>query len=316
GVSYIKADQNQYYYELTDIDKQWNATYKNAVSYSNLSPGTYTFKVKTVNYAGMWSEEKDIHFIIAPPYWQTWWFRLLVSIGALSILFYIIRYVSQRNLKEKILHLEKETAVEKERTRIAQDMHDDLGSGLTKIAILSEVVKQQISEPEKASEQLDRISDSSRTLVDNLQDIVWMLNSKHDKLDSLVFYIREYATKYFEQSNIAVSFEYPANIEFIKIEDEQRRNLFMAIKESLNNIAKHAGASNVNIAFTLQQRNIKFVVTDNGKGFNLQETGRFSNGVKNMQNRMQQAGGACEIVSKHGSGTTITLSLQLQHHII
>ncbi len=311
GVSYIKADQNQYYYQLAGIDNQWNTTYKNTISYTNLSPGAYTFKVKTVNYAGLWSEEKEIHFIITPPYWQTWWFRLIVSVGALSILFYIIRYVSQRNLKEKILHLEKETAVEKERTRIAQDMHDDLGSGLTKIAIMSEVVKQQIGQPEKASEQLELISDSSRTLVDNLQDIVWMLNSKHDKLDSLAFYIREYATKYFELSDISVSFDYPTNIEPVKVSDEQRRNLFMAIKESLNNIAKHADASNVNIAFTSQQRNIEFVVTDNGKGFNPEETGKFSNGVKNMQNRMQQVKGECAIVSVPDKGTTITLVLPI-----
>ncbi|HTB05325.1 MAG TPA: two-component regulator propeller domain-containing protein [Bacteroidia bacterium] len=311
GISYIKAYQTQYYYQLSDVDKQWNITYRNAVSYASLAPGHYSFKVKAMNYAGMWSDEKTILFTINPPYWQTAWFRILSAIIVFSILFFIIRYVSQRNLKERILRLEKETAVEKERSRIAQDMHDDLGSGLTKIAILSEVVKKQIKEPEKASEQLDRISDSSRTLVDNLQDIVWMLNTKHDRLDSLGIYIREYATKYFEQSNTLISFEYPNHVDSVKINDEQRRNLFMAIKEALNNIAKHAMASSVKLSFALDKNTVCFIVSDNGKGFNVDETRKFSNGVKNMQSRMKQAGGACTIVSKPGTGTTITLSVKV-----
>jgi len=311
GVSYIKADQNQYYYQLSDIDKQWNISYKNSVSYANLAPGSYAFRVKTVNYAGMLSDVKVIHFTITPPYWQTWWFRLLTTLGTLSILFFIIRYISQRNLKERILRLEKETAVAKERNRIAQDMHDDLGSGLTKIAILSEVVKKQMEEPEKALEQLDRISTSSRTLVDNLQDIIWMLNTKHDQLESVALYIREYATKYFEQSGISISFDYPAQIAALKVRDVQRRNLFLAIKEALNNIAKHANATSANIGLNIKQGVAEFVVTDNGNGFNQSEIRQFANGVKNMQSRMVQAGGQCNITSEKGKGTTIVFSLMV-----
>jgi len=316
GISYIKSNQNQYYYQLSDIDKQWNTTYKNAVSYANLSPGIYNFKVKCVNYAGTWSEEKIMHFVIDPPYWKTWWFRSFSAILVFSILFFIIRYISQRNLKEKILQLEKETAVEKERNRIAQDMHDDLGSGLTKIAILSEVAKKQLQQPEAASVQLEHISDSSRTLVDNLQDIIWMLNSKHDQLDSLVVYIREYATKYFEQSDIHVSFNYPTHIKAVRIPEMQRRNLFMAIKEALNNIAKHAEASQVDISFYLQHDIVNFVISDNGKGFIPDETRKFANGVKGMQSRMEQLGGTCNINSIPDKGTAITFSLSLESHII
>jgi signal transduction histidine kinase/streptogramin lyase len=311
GVSYIKADQNQYYYQLSDVDKKWNITYKNAVSYANLSPGTYTFKVKTVNYAGLWSEEKLIHFIITPPYWQTWWFRLITTFVVVLILYFIIRYISQRNLKEKILQLEKVTAIEKERNRIAQDMHDDLGSGLTRIAIMSEVVKNQLKQPGTASVQLDRISDSSRTLVDNLQDIIWMLNTKHDQLDSLAIYIREYATKFFEQSAINVVFDYPAYIDPVKIREDYRRNFFLAIKEALNNIVKHANAKNVMIKFSIEQKIMTLVASDDGKGFNMEAIRKFANGVKNMQVRMEQSGGTCSIVSRPGEGTTISFSLCL-----
>src|ERR1041384_5262512 len=124
------------------------------------------------------------------------------SLVLLTLFVLIVRYVSQRNLKEKLLRLEKEQAIEKERNRISRDMHDDLGSGLTKIAIMSEVVKKQIHEPEKAKQQLENISESSRELVDNLQDIIWVLNPKNDTLENLASYIREYALKYFEAFSI------------------------------------------------------------------------------------------------------------------
>src|SRR5438477_3969833 len=152
----------------------------------------------------------------------------------------VVRYISQRNLKEKLLRLEKEQAVEKERNRISRDMHDDLGSGLTKIAILSEVVKKQIHEPEKARQQLENISESSRELVDNLQDIIWVLNPQNDTLESLAAYIREYGLKFFEPFETDLQFDYPAVFTRVKLSEETRRNLFLVIKETFNNIAKHA----------------------------------------------------------------------------
>jgi signal transduction histidine kinase len=168
-----------------------------------------------------------------------------------------------------------------------------------------------MEQPEKALEQLDRISTSSRTLVDNLQDIVWMLNTKHDKLESVALYIREYATKYFEQSGISVSFDYPPHIPPLKISEEKRRNLFMALKEALNNVAKHSGASKATIALSIKQGVVEFKVTDNGKGFNPAEIRQFANGVKNMQSRMAQAGGHCNLTSETGKGTTISFVLNV-----
>src|SRR5438477_8110295 len=147
----------------------------------------------------------------------------------------VVRYISQRNLKDRLLRLEKEQAVEKERNRISRDIHDDLGSGLTKIAIMSEVVKKQIHEPEKARQQLENISQSSRELVDNLQDIIWVLNPKNDTLESLASYIREYSLKFFEPFGIEVQFNYPEKFPEVKLSEETRRNIFLVVKESFNN---------------------------------------------------------------------------------
>src|SRR5205085_5800593 len=139
-------------------------------------PGNYMFTVKASNYSGEWSKEYVISISIASPFWATWWFIAIAILAFGAAFSLVIRYISQRNLRERILRLEKEQAIEKERNRIARDMHDDLGSGLTKIAILSEVAKTQLQEKEIATTQLESISNSSRELVDNLQNIIWVLN--------------------------------------------------------------------------------------------------------------------------------------------
>jgi len=247
GINYTKPEQNQYAYRLTGIDKEWIYSNKNSVSYANLSPGDYTFDVKASNYSGEWSKDYAINIAIASPFWETWWFitAAIVAVGAIFI--FIVRYISQRNLRERILRLEKEQAIEKERNRIARDMHDDLGSGLTKIAILSEVAKTHLQQQEAATSQLENISYSSRELVDNLQNIIWVLNPRNDSLDNLSAYIREYTLKFFESTDVIASFNYPQQIPSIKLSEEQRRNLFMVIKETLNNTAKHSYCQAVKI---------------------------------------------------------------------
>ncbi|HET6994797.1 MAG TPA: two-component regulator propeller domain-containing protein, partial [Chitinophagaceae bacterium] len=164
--------RNQYYVKLKGIDDDWRYVGNTGeVQYANLSPGNYSIQLKATTANGVASQNiDDLQFIIHPPLWKRAWFIALLSIVLVTAFILVVRYISQRNLKEKLLRLEREQAVEKERNRISRDMHDDLGSGLTKIAIMSEVVKKQIHDPEKAKQQLENISESSRELVDNLQD--------------------------------------------------------------------------------------------------------------------------------------------------
>ena len=309
GITYTKPEQNQYAFQLEGVDKDWIISNRNFASYANLAPGHYIFKVKASNYTGAWSGIHTLAVYIAPPFWKTWWFITLavLAIGAVFIL--IVRYISQRNLRERILVLEREQAIEKERNRIARDMHDDLGSGLTKIAILSEVAKKQLTEPEKASEQLQNISLSSRELVDNLQDIIWVLNPKNDSLENLAAYIREYALKFFEPADVKLEFNYPAIIPAVKLSEEMRRNIFLVIKETFNNIAKHAQSKNVLVTLSFHHNSIKLVIDDNGKGFDAGCIRSFANGLRNMQNRMEQLGGNYTIQSSPGTGTQTMLNV-------
>ncbi len=309
--SYNNPFRNQYYYQLQGIDSAWRyAGNKGEVQYANLSPGKYTIVLKAATSNETESANTiTLHFIIHPPYWKTWWFITLTILAISFLFFVVVRYISQRNLKEKLLLLEKEQAVEKERNRISRDMHDDLGSGLTKIAIMSEVVKKQIHEPEKARQQLENISESSRELVDSLQDIIWVLNPRNDTLDNLAAYIREYGLKFFEPFGINIIYNYPENFSRQKLSEETRRNIFLVAKESFNNIAKHAWANKVEISIVQTSSLLTLTIHDDGKGFAPDKVRQFSNGLTNMKNRIEQVGGIYTITSEQGKGSLTTIEI-------
>lgn len=276
----------------------------NFYSINNLAPGSYTLTV-TVSYPGKMYPGKKItyNFSIHPPLWKRWWFRLSVSLLLAAFLWALARNYYRRKLAAQKAEAEKKQAIEKERNRISRDMHDDLGSGLTKIAILSEVAKKQLPEPDKAKEQLEKISLSSRELVDNLQDIIWVLNPANDTLESLAAYIREYTLKYFEPFEIKTTFIYPEQFSIRDLSEEKRRNTFLTVKETLHNTAKHAWCNEVTISINEGDHFFTISIKDDGKGFEQEKIRMFANGLKNMQNRVEQAGGEYEIISEPGKGT-------------
>jgi signal transduction histidine kinase/ligand-binding sensor domain-containing protein len=302
---YSNPLHNQYYVKLNGIDEDWRYIGNTGeIQYINLAPGKYTVQLKASSANGAPSQNIiTLRFIIHPAFWKTWWFITLCILAFIILFFKVVRYISQRNLKEKLLKLEKEQAVEKERNRISRDMHDDLGSGLTKIAIMSEVVKKQLHEPEKAKLQLENISASSRELVDNLQDIIWILNPKNDTLENFSSYIREYGLKFFEPFSIELKFDYPEQFSVKKLSEETRRNIFLTVKETFNNIAKHAWCNNVTITMQEAASTVLISIADNGKGFDTDNTRLFGNGLINMKNRVEQVGGKYTIQSEPGKGT-------------
>jgi signal transduction histidine kinase len=146
-------------------------------------------------------------------------------------------------------------------------------------------------------------------LVDNLQDIIWVLNPKNDSLESLAAYIREYALKYFDSMDVTLLFHYPARIPVIKLTEEIRRNIFLVFKETFTNIAKHAGCSSVSVELNITGESFEFRISDNGKGFERSEVRNFANGLQNMQNRMEQAGGKFQLNAFPGRGTQTILAI-------
>ncbi len=307
----------KYSYTLMGADEKWiNSGTRHFATYGGLQPGNYTFLCRASMSNGAWSNPVSFSFVIHPPFWRTWWFIIsVITISVLLIVIIVLREATQK-IRRQILILEKQQAVEKERNRISRDMHDDLGSGLTKIAILSEVVKKKMGKenPDASGQkQIDTISESARELVDNLNEIIWALNPENDNLSNLAAYIREYADNYLETSGISFHCTIPENLPALPLSEEKRRNLFLIIKEALHNIVKHAAAKKVDIDFLFENEKIKIEVRDDGKGFDLDSVRRFGNGLKSMNKRADVIGAAINMESKLGEGTAIKIQMSTVH---
>ncbi|MDO9255123.1 MAG: triple tyrosine motif-containing protein [Bacteroidales bacterium] len=310
-IHFANVDGNTLSYILEGYDKSWiHIASKAQIRFANLPPGHYTLKVRAFNADGI--EALKIYSLpltIEAPWWQSWWFRLLALFILAGLIILVVRNYTNRRLEKQRSELEKTQAIEKERNRISRDMHDDLGSGLTIIAILSEVVKKQLSNPVKAKETLDKIAVSSRDLVDNLQDIIWVLNPQNDTVESLSSYIREYGLKYFEPLSVQLEFDYPELFSNRHLSEEQRRNIFLTVKESFNNIAKYAWCNKVIVEIEETSTGILLSIKDDGKGFDVNKVRLFANGLKNMQHRIEQVGGSYSISSEPGNGTLTEIKI-------
>jgi signal transduction histidine kinase len=202
--------------------------------------------------------------------------------------------------------LEKQTALENERNRIALDMHDDMGSGLTKINYLSQMAISKVD----VDENLRKINQTSSELVTNMSEIIWAMKEDNNTLADLISFVKIEAVEYLESNNIAVIISIPDNSENVNINGNNRRSIYMVIKEALHNIVKHAQANQVYIHFTLRDEMIEIHIIDNGVGFHQNNITIVNNGLKNMEQRVKKMNGTLSILSQNG--TTIQVSLPLK----
>jgi len=301
----------RYQYKLEGADQDWSApTDQRSVNYANLSPGKYRFVVRAVNADGLQSSSPAIvAFKILPPIWQRWWFLSIAAIaGSLAI------YGGHRYRVGRLIELERV------RTRIATDLHDDIGSSLSRMAILSEVVKQQLGGKSRQSAPLlTEIADSARGLVDSMSDIVWAIDPRRDNLSNVVTRVRQFASDVLEAKKIKWDFQVPPEIDDLKLDAEQRRHVFLIFKEALNNIARHADCKSVLLKINLTHHQLVAEVQDDGSGFVVQQNvqdastnGRGGHGLKNMERRASQLGGRFTIQSSPGLGTHLKLTVPLR----
>jgi signal transduction histidine kinase len=223
----------------------------------------------------------------------------------------MIRYVEIQKMKRKIEQLERSQAIERERLRISQDMHDEVGANLTKIAIISELAMKNARESDGMTTQLRNISQTAREVVDSIGAIVWAINPKNDRLDNLAGYIREYASDYFEMTSINCRFDFPEELPDHPLSAEVRRNIFLTMKEAMNNVVKHSGATAVRLGLGFRDRHLEISIEDNGKGFVIDDTSRYGNGLINMRKRVETINGRFDIDSRPGGGTRISVNVPL-----
>jgi len=310
--SFIDEKQVSYSYLLEGSgNKHWSDTsFANAtINLTNLSAGKYLLKVKAFFPSTSYTPaELSYPFEIIPPWWQTWWSKGIAGIFIIGFLFIAVRYYYRRKLEKEKSLLEKKQAIEKERTRIATDMHDDLGAGLSRIKFLSETIGIKKQKEQPIEEDISKIREYSHEMIDKMGEIVWALNEKNDSLSDLLSYSRSYAVEYLSQSGIKCDVQSPDSFPIIFLSGEFRRNIYLTLKEALHNIVKHSQASSVNIRITISHQ-LTITIQDDGIGFNTGKIKPFSNGLTNMEKRMKEVGGNISI--KNEKGTTIHLSAPL-----
>jgi signal transduction histidine kinase len=225
----------------------------------------------------------------------------------------IIAQTKEREMlkaQNQLQEYEKEIAVYKaqqeERQRISADMHDELGSGMTAIRLMSEIARNKMKE--NTPVEIDRISSSADDVLNKMNAIIWSMNSGNDTLDNLISYIRSYALEYFENTPVSCKVNTPPDIPEKELTGDKRRNIFLSVKESLNNVLKHSKGSGVTITIEVNHV-LKIVIADNGPGIDMQNLRRFGNGLKNITRRMESIGGIFKIENREGTVTTLELPL-------
>ena len=299
----------QYAYRISDNPEWIGIGNLNILSFSGLSTGSHQLFVRSTNGEGTWLDNEIACLIMVNPWWwETWWFRIGVGLLGIGVLFSAIRFYYRRKMERQKIILERQQAIEKERTRIATDMHDDLGANLSRIKFLSETIGIKKQKQETIENEINSIRDYSHDMIDKMGEIVWALNEKNDSLSDLLAYTRSYSVEYLSQNNIQTEVQTPENIPNQFLSGEFRRNVYLTVKEALHNIVKHSEADKVAIRVETGEQ-LFISIHDNGKGFDEGNIRPFSNGISNMKKRIKNLGGNLEI--RNTSGSTIILSVPL-----
>lgn len=296
---FINEKQILYSYRLQGgNDPMWSEPGNiHEVYYASLQPGNYIFEVRTVGWNKEYGKAANFSFEVLRPFWQKWWFLLLCFLLVIGILYALYRYRLKQIIK-----------IQTVRNRIATDLHDDIGSNLTNIAILAELSNKNLNDQPQAAKYLQRIAEEINNSGQSLDDIIWNINSRHDSLDEMIIRMRRYAAELFDHTTTECQLTLKPGIVSIKIGMELRRDLYLLYKETLNNIYKHAAAQHIEVVLNHNKKWINLYIKDDGVGFDtIKESQR--NGIKNLKKRVAQWDGKILINSQKGEGTTITIEL-------
>lgn len=315
GLSFSAPDRVRFRYQMEKLDAEWVEPGTRRVAYYGyVPPGHYRFRVTACGGDGVWNEAgTSLDVTVLRHFWQTWWFLGLLALGVLGSVGGAARISEKRKLHRRLERLEKERALERERARIAQDLHDDLGASLTRISLLSDLVKADKETPGQVEIHASKISQSAWQTVRALDEIVWALRPGSDSLRSLVEYIAHFATELFDGDHAHCRLDLPEDIPSRPLPPDMRHNAFLVIKEALTNALKHARASEVKVQAKIAGDSLELVVQDDGQGFDpaLPPPPGKRHGLGNMRRRADAMGGSLAVQSRPGEGTTVRLSVRL-----
>jgi len=298
----VQTDGIQFAYKLDGLEKEWNYTgSKTSGQYNNLTPGKYRLRIKAANRRGEWDKKEWILPItIHPPWYGSWWFYTLLAMSGVALLYWFYCYRIGQILK-----------LQRMRTRIASDLHDDIGSTLTSISYYSELVKMKLKGNDiSLNPILDKMGDSARNTVNTMSDIVWIINPQNDTTSNLVTRMNRYAAEMLGERNIEFSININEEIEKLKLNMQQRKSLYLIYKEAMHNAVKYSQCSKIEVDFIQTNHQISLQINDNGRGFDMRNANE-GNGLNNMKNRAAEIKAQLEISSIQGTGTHVQLTCKI-----
>ena len=282
------------------------------VLYSKLPPAQYRFKVTACNEDDVWDKDwASLSIRVLPPFWRTWWFLGLTTVCLLGMIVGSVHYVSTQRLQHQLAALRQKEALEKERARIARDIHDQVGASLTQLSLLAELVESDKHHPEEVEGHARQIEQTALETTRALDEIVWTVNPSNDTLDGLITYVCKYAQDYLALAALRYRLEVPPQLPNIPITPELRHNVFLAAKEAVNNIVKHSEATAAWLRLRLEPGRFTLEIEDNGRGLSPGAADKGRNGLRNMRKRLEDVGGEFSIAPGAEGGTRVSLTAPL-----
>jgi|GEM_PF-1128024 len=304
ALNFNQPERNQYAYMLEGFNDEWIYTDRPVATFTNLNGGRYTLHMKAANNDGVWNERgAKLEILVTPPVQQRWWFQLLMLALLGGLVFGFVKY---RQFQRERL--------DRFREGLARDLHDEMGSTLSSIRFFSEFAKQQIGDEQPTvTPVLGRISESSASLSESMQDIIWAMKTKNDQLDDLAARMTEFGLRLLEARNMRLVTHINEDFSGKQLKPEVRRNVYLIFKEAVNNAAKYAEATEVELFLAFKHGLLLMKIKDNGKGFEPGSltAGGGGNGLRNMELRASDIGGKVEISSKPGEGTSVELRVKV-----
>ncbi len=308
ALNFSAPERVRFRHRLEGLDGAWvNSDTKRVVEYSYLPVGRYRFEVQACNNDGLWSPQSaTIELIIPPHFWQTWWFIGAALLAGGAGIALTARRVEKAKSQRRLEREQQARLIELERARIARDFHDDIGSDLTHVIVLSELLRGDKAQPNEVEAYSAMIGNTARKVVRGLRTIIWAANPQNDTLDSLVQYLSQYSYEFCEAASLPCRLDLPTEVPALPLTAEVRHNLFMVVKEALHNVVRHAQASEVRLTLKLYDGLLELRVEDNGRGFEV-NTANVSqrSGLANMRHRMEAIGATLRIESSPRTGTTL-----------
>ena len=296
---------------------EWNEMYSiglgnfHGFHYSDLPPGNYRLRVRGADLLGIpTSTEASVKFVVLHPFWKRPWFWAVLFAAATAGSVAWTRYLGWHKIQREMARLKHQQELERERLRIAHDIHDDLGARVTQISLVSAMAQNNPTLTEKARADFERISTMSRDLVSALYGTVWAVNPANDNLDALGNYICQMVNQLCEHAQVRCRFHLSDLPQQVHVSSQTRHNISMAVKEAVHNVIKHAKASEISVHMTFKEGLLSISVQDDGCGFHLNGSSN-GNGLNNMKQRLEGVGGSCLVSSQIDRGTTIDLRLHV-----